>query len=57
MPILTHTMSSPLLRLRIARRRVALAWRESEWMQPLTVAAAVVLVMLAAIVLIVWAVW
>jgi hypothetical protein len=39
---------SPLVRLRIARRRLVLAWAESEHVQPLTVAAAIIVVLVAA---------
>jgi hypothetical protein len=39
---------SPLVQLRIARRRLVLSWAESEHLQPLTVAAAIIVVLVAA---------
>jgi hypothetical protein len=39
---------SPLVRLRIARRRLVLEWNESEYLQPFTVAAAIIVVLVAA---------
>jgi hypothetical protein len=39
---------SPLVRLRIARRRLVLEWNESEHFQPLCVAAAIIVVLVAA---------
>lgn len=52
--ILAHPMLSPLVRLRIARRCLVLAWRESEWLQPFCALLAFVVIVLAPIVLIVW---
>jgi hypothetical protein len=48
---------SPLVQLRIARRRLVLCWRESEWLQPFTVAAAILIVLFAPMAVIVWHVW
>jgi hypothetical protein len=45
---------SPLVRLRIARRRLVLTWRESEYLQPFCALLAFVVIVLAPIVLIVW---
>jgi hypothetical protein len=47
-------MFSPLLRLRIARRRLANTWHSSEWLQPFCALLAFVVIVLAPIVLIVW---
>jgi hypothetical protein len=48
---------SPLVHLRIACRRVVLCWNESEWLQPFTVAAAILIVLFAPMAVIVWHVW
>lgn len=48
---------SPLVRLRIARRRLVLEWRESEFLQPLVVAAAILIVVFAPMAVIVWGIW
>lgn len=45
---------SPLVRLRIARRRLVLEWRESEHLLALTVLGAIVLVLIVPMVVIVW---
>jgi hypothetical protein len=47
-------MFSPLLRLRIARRRLSIAWSESEYLQPFCALLAFVVIVLAPIVVIVW---
>lgn len=52
--ILAHPMLSPLVRLRIARRRVVLTWRDSEWPLAFCALLAFVVIVLAPIVLIVW---
>jgi len=48
---------SPLVRLRIARRRLVNSWQESEHVQPLATAAAILIVLLGAITAIVVEVW
>jgi hypothetical protein len=48
---------SPLVRLRIARRRLVMCWHESEHLQPLCVAAAILIVLFAPMAVIVWHVW
>jgi hypothetical protein len=48
---------SPLVRLRIARRRLVLEWQTSEYLQPFTVAAAILIVLFAPMAVIVWNVW
>lgn len=47
-------MFSPLLRLRIARRRLSILWSTSEWLQPFCALLAFVVIVLAPIVVIVW---
>jgi hypothetical protein len=48
---------SPLVRLRIAYRCLAISWAESEHLQPLCVAAVILIVLFAPMALIVWNVW
>jgi hypothetical protein len=48
---------SPLVQLRIARRRLVLEWQTSEYLQPFTVAAAILIVLFAPMAVIVWNVW
>jgi hypothetical protein len=48
---------SPLVRLRIARRRLVLEWQTSEYLQPFTVAAAILIVLFAPMAVIVWRLW
>jgi hypothetical protein len=43
-----------LLRARIARRCLLMRWRESEFMQPCVVAAAILIVLLVPMVVLVW---
>jgi hypothetical protein len=48
---------SPLVRLRIAYRRLVLCWLESEWLQPLVIGLLIWAVMLAPIVYVLVMVW
>jgi hypothetical protein len=48
---------SPLVQLRIARRRLVLEWQTSEYLQPFTVAAVILIVLFAPMAVIVWNVW
>jgi hypothetical protein len=48
---------SPLVHLRIAYRCLVMAWAESEYFQPFVVAAAILAVMFAPIVYVVWSIW
>jgi len=50
-------MFSPLLSARIARRRLVLAWNESEYLQPFAIAALILLIVLAPVVYVFLAVW
>lgn len=43
-----------LLHARITRRRVANSWRDSEYVQPFVVAAAILIVLLVPMVVLVW---
>jgi hypothetical protein len=45
---------SPLLHARLARRCLVMQWKESEYAQPLVVAAAILLVLLVPMVVLVW---
>ena len=56
-PDTTMLSPSPLVRLRIARRRLVNSWQESEHVQPLATAAAILIVLLGAITAIVVEVW
>jgi hypothetical protein len=48
---------SPLVQLRIARRRLVLAWKESDYLLALTVLGAFVIVLIVPMAVIVWHVW
>jgi hypothetical protein len=56
-PQLTPTLMvspSPLVRLRIARRRLAMRWKESDYLLALTVLGAIMLVLIVPIAVILW---
>jgi hypothetical protein len=44
----------PLVRLRIARRRLVMAWRESDYLLALTVLGAILLVLIVPIAVVFW---